>query len=175
MKKIFLVLVMFITCSLFAEVTQSDIFYDSFENPVLYIAKFDVEYNFSKNLQTGKTDSDVRITSDGKNFESSFRYHIFDADTKTLNEIHNELDYALKYVVPYIESKRMIPPYTKLNTLNMFFTVRNSVYGMGNDNCFIPLDKIKPFAEMFDKIIAAYYEHEKEFESECLPVKPFSK
>lgn len=175
MKKIFIILAMFITCSLFAEVTQSMMYYDSFENPVLYTAKFDVEYHFSKNLQTGKTDSYITLHSDGKNYEASFIYLLLNIDITTLKEICNELNYAINYIVPFIETEKRIPPFTKLETLGMMFTVRQSVYGLGNDSCFIPLDKVKSFSEMFNKITAAYYEHEKEFESTCLPVKPFSK
>ena len=166
---------MLMSCSLFAEVTQSKTYYDSFENPVLYIAKFDVEYHFSKNLQTGKTDSYITLHSDEKNYEASFIYLLLDVHIETLNEICNELNYAVNYVVPFIETEKRTPYYTELKTLKMRFTVRQSVYGLGDDSCFIPLDKIKPFSEMFMQICLKFYEHQIEFESTCLPVKPFSK
>lgn len=175
MKKIFIVLAMLMSCSLFAEVTQSTTYYNTFENPVCSDAPFKAEYHFTKNLQTGKTDSYITLKADGKNYESSFIYLLLNVHIETLNEIYNELNYAVNYVVPFIETEKRTPYYTELKTLKMRFTVRQSVYGLGDDSCFIPLDKVKPFSEMFMQICLKFYEHQKKFESTCLPVKPFSK
>lgn len=189
MKKIFIVLAMFITCSLFADVIQSESYYERFENPILPSAEFKATYKFTKNLQTGELIYSVSLDADGKNpskFQNidvpSFYYSKSSDSIADFEEIYNELKYAIEYVLPAEEEKRDGIKLEKTGVSFYYdikfdndYHIESATHKFGTKACPIPFTKIQTFADVIKTVIDKFYEHKKEFESSCFPVKPFSK
>lgn len=174
MKKVFLILAMFMCCSLFAEVIQHKTYTDYFDNQISPGAQFSARFNFIINLQEGTVNYRVLLSTKENN--GAF-YYLKESDSiSEFEEIYNELNYVIKYVLP-TGSDNLLG--VELKKADLMFFVRNSAILFGNlfreGDCVIPFNKIQFFADVIKNVIDKFYEHQKDLESVCFPVKPFSK